>query len=42
VESAFSRSLESGGQFCVGVFGRNLDSVSMKMFSRFLLYKDIL
>jgi hypothetical protein len=31
VESVFSRSLESGSQFCVGVFGRNLVSVAMKM-----------
>jgi hypothetical protein len=25
-------SLESGGRFCVGAFGRNLASVTVKMF----------
>jgi hypothetical protein len=33
VELACGGSLESGGQFCVGVFGRNLVSVAMKTFS---------
>jgi hypothetical protein len=31
--SAFGGSLESGGRFCVGAFGRNLASVALKMFS---------
>jgi hypothetical protein len=31
-ESAFGGSLESGGRFCVGAFGRNLASVALKMF----------
>jgi hypothetical protein len=30
-ESAFGGSLESGGRFCVGVFGRNLARVAVKM-----------
>jgi hypothetical protein len=38
---AFGWSLESGDRFCVGVFGRNMASVSMKMFSHLLLYKEI-
>jgi hypothetical protein len=29
------RSLESGGRFCVGAFGRNLASVAVKMFFAF-------
>jgi hypothetical protein len=32
------RSLESGGQFCVGAFGRNLASVVMKMFSHLIYF----
>jgi hypothetical protein len=32
-ESAFGWSLESGGLFCVGAFGRNLASVAVKMCS---------
>jgi hypothetical protein len=36
VESVFFRSLESGGWFCVGAFGRNLASVTMKMFSHLI------
>jgi hypothetical protein len=32
-------SLESGGRFCVGAFGRNLASVAVKMF--FSHYKEI-
>jgi hypothetical protein len=36
-ESAFGGSLESGGRFCVGAFGRNLASVAKKMFS-YLIY----
>jgi hypothetical protein len=35
-ESAFGESLESGGRFCVGVFGRNLASVSVKIFSHLI------
>jgi hypothetical protein len=31
-ESAFGGSLESGGRFCVGAFGRNMSSVAIKMF----------
>jgi hypothetical protein len=37
-EYAFSGSLESGGRFCVGEFGRNLASVAL--FN--LAYKEIL
>jgi hypothetical protein len=32
------RSLESGGRFCVGAFGRNLASVAMKMFTHFICF----
>jgi hypothetical protein len=32
------RSLESGGRFCVGVFGRNLASVAFKMFSHSVFF----
>jgi hypothetical protein len=32
-ESALDGSLESGGRFCVGAFGRNLAPVAVKMFS---------
>jgi hypothetical protein len=34
--SAFGESLESGGRFCVGAFGRNLASVAVKLFARLL------
>jgi hypothetical protein len=37
-QSAFGRSLESGSQFCVGAFGRNLDSFTMKMFSHLIYF----
>jgi hypothetical protein len=33
VESTFNSSLESGSQFCVGVFGTKLVSVAVKTFS---------
>jgi hypothetical protein len=33
VVGAFGGSVESGGRFCVGAFGRNLASVAVKMFS---------
>jgi hypothetical protein len=39
VESAFGGSLESGGWFCVGAFGRNLASVAMKILSHFIYLK---
>jgi hypothetical protein len=29
-------SLESGGRFCVGAFGRNMASVEIKMFTNFI------
>jgi hypothetical protein len=35
-EFAFGGSLESGDRFCVGVFGRNLVSVAVKMFSHLI------
>jgi hypothetical protein len=35
-ESAFGGSLESGGRFCVGAFGRNLASVAVKIFSHLI------
>jgi hypothetical protein len=31
-------SLESGGRFCVGAFGRNLASVVLKMFSHLIYF----
>jgi hypothetical protein len=31
-------SLELGGQFCVGAFGRNLASVTVKMFSHLIYF----
>jgi hypothetical protein len=34
------RSLESGGRFCVGAFGRNLASVAVKMFSHFIYFTN--
>jgi hypothetical protein len=36
VVSAFGGSLESGSQFSVGAFGRNLTSVAVKMFSNLI------
>jgi hypothetical protein len=39
-ESAFSGSLEWGGRFCIGVFGRNLDSVAVKKFSRVIYFTN--
>jgi hypothetical protein len=36
-------SLESGGRFCVGAFGRNLSSVAVKMFSHLIyLRRDVI
>jgi hypothetical protein len=35
-EPTFGGSLESGSRFCVGAIGRNLASVAVKMFSRFV------
>jgi hypothetical protein len=32
------RSLESGGRFCVGAFGRNPVSIAVKMFSHLICY----
>jgi hypothetical protein len=32
-------SLESGGRFCVGAFGRNLASLAVKMFSHLIYFK---
>jgi hypothetical protein len=37
-ESVFCGSLESGGRFCVGAFGRNLVSVTMKKFSHLIYF----
>jgi hypothetical protein len=37
-ESALSGSLESGGQFCVGAFGRNLASVTVNMFLHLICF----
>jgi hypothetical protein len=37
-ESAFGGSLESGGRFCVGAFGRNLASVAVKIFSHLIYF----
>jgi hypothetical protein len=37
-ESVFGESLESGGRFCVGAFGRNLFSVAVKMFSHLIYF----
>jgi hypothetical protein len=34
--------VESGGRFCVGAFGRNLASVTVKMFSYSVYLKEIL
>jgi hypothetical protein len=35
----FAGVFESGSQFCVGAFGRNLASVTVKMFSRLMYFK---
>jgi hypothetical protein len=41
-ESAFCRSVESGGRFCVGAFGRNMASVAVKIcFIFHLVCKEI-
>jgi hypothetical protein len=40
-ECTFGGSLESGGRFCVGAFGRNLASVAVKMFPH-LIYLEML
>jgi hypothetical protein len=37
-ESAFGGSLESGGLFCVGAFGRNMASVTVNMFFLHSIY----
>jgi hypothetical protein len=37
-ESPFGGSLESGGRFCVGALGRNLDSVAVKNFSHLIYF----
>jgi hypothetical protein len=34
----FGWSLQSGGRFCVGAFGRNLASVAVKMFSHLICF----
>jgi hypothetical protein len=39
--SAFDGSLEPGGQFCVCVFGRNLASVAIKIFTFNLDFKKV-
>jgi hypothetical protein len=33
VKLEFFRSMESGGRFCVGALGMNVDSIAVKMFS---------
>jgi hypothetical protein len=38
-ELAFGGSLESGSWFLVGVFGRNLASVAVKMFSNVIYFE---
>jgi hypothetical protein len=35
-------SPESGCQFCVGAFGRNLASVAIKMFSYLIYFQEML
>jgi hypothetical protein len=37
-ESSFGGSLESGGRFFVGAFGKNLASFAMKMFPHLIYY----
>jgi hypothetical protein len=37
-ESVFGGSLESGGWYCVGAFGRNLASVAAKMFLHLIYF----
>jgi hypothetical protein len=39
-ESVFNGSLESGCWFCVDAFGRNLASVTVKMFSHLIYFKN--
>jgi hypothetical protein len=34
----FDGSLESGGRFCIGAFGRNLASVAVKMSSHLVYF----
>jgi hypothetical protein len=36
------RSLESGGQICVGTFGKKLAAVAAKVFSYLICVKEIL
>jgi hypothetical protein len=38
MESVFGGSLKSGGQFCVGAFGRNLVSAAINLSSRFIYF----
>jgi hypothetical protein len=40
-EFAFGHCLESGGRFFISVFGRNLASVAMRMFSHVIKLKII-
>jgi hypothetical protein len=40
VESAFGGSLETGGRFCVGAFGKNLASIAVKIFSHLIFLKN--
>jgi hypothetical protein len=37
-ESSFGGSLESGGRFYVSAFGKNLASVSVKMFTQLIYF----
>jgi hypothetical protein len=39
-EPALGGSLESGGRFCVGAFGRNLASVAVKLFPYLIYFKN--
>jgi hypothetical protein len=41
VGSAFGGSMESGGRFCAGAFGRNLASVAVKMFLHLIQFIKI-
>jgi hypothetical protein len=38
---AFRKSLQSGGRFCVGAFGRNLAPVAVKTFSHLIYVTKI-
>jgi hypothetical protein len=40
-ESAFGGRLESSGRFCVGAFIRNLESVTLKMFSQSIYFSKM-